>query len=173
MPTVTKEYQPPNGYPPTCLDPALTSSFLPKTWSVSSKSRPCPSSPVLSRLVLSLSSSTTTETPAARHPSSYVLSHTSPPTSQSVPRPRRHDRDHNDYRNPLNQLTHPPSGKMCFGGGSSGAVDQEAVVKNREIEKTIKADQKRAAREVKLLLLGEHSHLPIPSLQSKFQFHSP
>ncbi|KFX97050.1 hypothetical protein O988_05049 [Pseudogymnoascus sp. VKM F-3808] len=42
---------------------------------------------------------------------------------------------------------------MCF-GGSSGAVDQEAVVKNREIEKTIKADQKRAAREVKLLLLG-------------------
>jgi guanine nucleotide-binding protein subunit alpha len=58
---------------------------------------------------------------------------------------------------------------MCFGGGSSGAVDQEAVVKNREIEKTIKADQKRAAREVKLLLLGEHSQLPVPSLQSQFQ----
>lgn len=34
-------------------------------------------------------------------------------------------------------------------------MDQEGLAKNREIEKTIKADQKRAAREVKLLLLGE------------------
>lgn len=45
---------------------------------------------------------------------------------------------------------------MCFGGGDSG-VDQEAVVKNREIEKVIRADQKKAAREVKLLLLGEQN----------------
>ncbi|KFY71841.1 hypothetical protein V499_07987 [Pseudogymnoascus sp. VKM F-103] len=43
---------------------------------------------------------------------------------------------------------------MCFGGGGGGAVDQEGLAKNREIEKTIKADQKKAAREVKLLLLG-------------------
>ena len=47
-------------------------------------------------------------------------------------------------------------------------MDQEAVMKNREIEKTIKADQKRAAREVKLLLLGEQfpiSPLPIANSQ--------
>lgn len=43
---------------------------------------------------------------------------------------------------------------MCFGSGDSG-VDQEAAHKNREIEKVIRADQKKAAREVKLLLLGE------------------
>lgn len=62
---------------------------------------------------------------------------------------------------------------MCFGGGGGG-VDQEGLAKNREIEKTIKADQKKAAREVKLLLLGEqfspfpvpNAQLAIPSLQS-------
>ena len=47
---------------------------------------------------------------------------------------------------------------MCFGGGDRG-VDQVAVAKNREIEKVIRADQKKAAREVKLLLLGEQSPL--------------
>lgn len=56
---------------------------------------------------------------------------------------------------------------MCFGGGGGGGVDQEGLAKNREIEKTIKADQKRAAREVKLLLLGEqNSQLAIPNCQS-------
>lgn len=43
-------------------------------------------------------------------------------------------------------------------------MDQEGAAKNREIEKTIKADQKKAAREVKLLLLGEQTKTaPIPS----------
>jgi guanine nucleotide-binding protein subunit alpha len=44
---------------------------------------------------------------------------------------------------------------MCFGSGGGDDVDQEAALKNREIEKLIRADQKKAAREVKLLLLGE------------------
>jgi hypothetical protein len=43
--------------------------------------------------------------------------------------------------------------KMCFGIRQS-EKDVEAANKNREIEKVIRADQKRAAREVKLLLLG-------------------
>jgi hypothetical protein len=55
---------------------------------------------------------------------------------------------------------------MCFGGGGGGAVDQEGLAKNREIEKTIKADQKKAAREVKLLLLGEQlPPFPVPNWQ--------
>lgn len=44
---------------------------------------------------------------------------------------------------------------MCFGSGRADEGDQEAALKNREIEKLIRADQKKAAREVKLLLLGE------------------
>jgi len=48
---------------------------------------------------------------------------------------------------------------MCFGSGGGEDVDQEAALKNREIEKLIRADQKRAAREVKLLLLGELNHI--------------
>jgi hypothetical protein len=63
---------------------------------------------------------------------------------------------------------------MCFGGGGGGGVDQEGLAKNREIEKTIKADQKKAAREVKLLLLGEQfSPFPVPNSQlaiSSLQF---
>lgn len=43
-------------------------------------------------------------------------------------------------------------------------MDQEGLAKNREIEKTIKADQKKAAREVKLLLLGEQI-VPVPNCQ--------
>ena len=42
---------------------------------------------------------------------------------------------------------------MCFGGGNDD--DQEASQKNRDIEKMIRADEKKAAREVKLLLLGK------------------
>lgn len=59
---------------------------------------------------------------------------------------------------------------MCFGGGGGGAVDQEGLAKNREIEKTIKADQKKAAREVKLLLLGEQFS---PFLVANWQFPAP
>lgn len=43
---------------------------------------------------------------------------------------------------------------MCFGRGSADKVDQEGAAKSREIEKMIRADEKKAAREVKLLLLG-------------------
>lgn len=43
---------------------------------------------------------------------------------------------------------------MCF-GGKADRDDQEGTAKNREIEKLIRADEKKAAREVKLLLLGE------------------
>lgn len=46
---------------------------------------------------------------------------------------------------------------MCFGGGRK--EDQEAVLKNREIEKQIRQDEKKASREVKLLLLGEPARL--------------
>lgn len=45
---------------------------------------------------------------------------------------------------------------MCFGGGNDDG-DQEAMAKNKEIDKMIRADEKKASREVKLLLLGEHS----------------
>lgn len=41
---------------------------------------------------------------------------------------------------------------MCF--GSSKQDDPEAK-KNADIEKQLKADQKKSAREVKMLLLGE------------------
>ncbi|GAB7352349.1 hypothetical protein MBLNU459_g2790t1 [Dothideomycetes sp. NU459] len=40
---------------------------------------------------------------------------------------------------------------MCFGGSKQ---DDPQVKKNADIEKQIKADQKKAAREVKMLLLG-------------------
>lgn len=43
---------------------------------------------------------------------------------------------------------------MCFGGGNDDG-DQEAMAKNKEIDKMIRADEKKASREVKLLLLGE------------------
>lgn len=51
---------------------------------------------------------------------------------------------------------------MCFGGGRNKDAE-EGALKNREIEKMIKADEKKAAKEVKLLLLGE-SHIPPTSL---------
>lgn len=40
---------------------------------------------------------------------------------------------------------------MCFG---SKKEDDPDVAKNREIEKQLREDQKRMAKEVKLLLLG-------------------
>jgi len=44
-------------------------------------------------------------------------------------------------------------GIMCFGGSKQDNPDTR---KNAEIEKQIKADQKRQAREVKMLLLGNN-----------------
>lgn len=44
---------------------------------------------------------------------------------------------------------------MCF--GSSNKDDPEAK-KSKEIEKQLREDQKRLAREVKLLLLGKQHH---------------
>lgn len=43
---------------------------------------------------------------------------------------------------------------MCMGGGGAAASDAD-VARSREIEKTIRQDQKRMMKEVKLLLLGE------------------
>jgi len=42
---------------------------------------------------------------------------------------------------------------MCFGSSKDG--DDVGVKKNAEIEKLIKQDQKKDAREVKILLLGK------------------
>ena len=44
---------------------------------------------------------------------------------------------------------------MCF--GSKNDKDEEGAAKNREIEKMIRQDEKKASREVKLLLLGNSS----------------
>lgn len=46
---------------------------------------------------------------------------------------------------------------MCFGGRNK--VDEEGAAKSRELDKIIRADEKRMQREVKLLLLGTHSLL--------------
>jgi guanine nucleotide-binding protein subunit alpha, other len=48
---------------------------------------------------------------------------------------------------------------MCFGGGEKGG-DVEGANKSREIDKQIRQDEKKMAREVKLLLLGRHHHSP-------------
>lgn len=45
---------------------------------------------------------------------------------------------------------------MCFGSGNK--EDPEAK-KSKEIEKQLREDQKRLAKEVKLLLLGNAYHL--------------
>lgn len=42
---------------------------------------------------------------------------------------------------------------MCFSGGKDKDAE-DGVAKSREIEKLIRADEKKAAKEVKLLLLG-------------------
>ena len=41
---------------------------------------------------------------------------------------------------------------MCFGGRNK--EDEAGAAKSRELDKIIRADEKRMAREVKLLLLG-------------------
>jgi guanine nucleotide-binding protein subunit alpha, other len=43
---------------------------------------------------------------------------------------------------------------MCF-GGSADREDVEGANKSREIDKLIRQDEKKMAREVKLLLLGK------------------
>jgi guanine nucleotide-binding protein subunit alpha len=42
---------------------------------------------------------------------------------------------------------------MCFGGDKSG--DDPDAKKSKEIEKQLREDQKKMAKEVKMLLLGE------------------
>lgn len=44
---------------------------------------------------------------------------------------------------------------MCMGGGDGGPDD--GALKSREIEKVLKQDEKRLAKEVKLLLLGQYT----------------
>jgi guanine nucleotide-binding protein subunit alpha len=47
---------------------------------------------------------------------------------------------------------------MCFGGGADRG-DVEGANKSREIDKQIRQEEKKMAREVKLLLLGKHRAL--------------
>lgn len=51
---------------------------------------------------------------------------------------------------------------MCF-GGSADRDDVEGANKSREIDKLIRQDEKKMAREVKLLLLGECRYPPAMS----------
>jgi guanine nucleotide-binding protein subunit alpha len=52
---------------------------------------------------------------------------------------------------------------MCFGGSNKEDPD---LKKSREIEKQLREDQKRMAKEVKLLLLG----MPYTSLPSQLHW---
>lgn len=45
---------------------------------------------------------------------------------------------------------------MCFGSSSKDDPDAK---KSKEIEKQLREDQKRLAKEVKLLLLGKHTRI--------------
>jgi hypothetical protein len=45
---------------------------------------------------------------------------------------------------------------MCFGSRDKG--DESGVARSRELDKVIRADEKRMAKEVKLLLLGANIH---------------
>lgn len=47
---------------------------------------------------------------------------------------------------------------MCFGGRKE---DEAGAAKSRELDKIIRADEKRLEREVKLLLLGTHIVFPV------------
>lgn len=53
---------------------------------------------------------------------------------------------------------------MCFGAREK--VDEAGVARSRELDKMIRADEKRMAKEVKLLLLGAQlrflSLIPVP-----------
>jgi len=44
---------------------------------------------------------------------------------------------------------------MCF--GSRSKVDESGLARSRELDKAIRADEKKMAKEVKLLLLGRSS----------------
>lgn len=44
---------------------------------------------------------------------------------------------------------------MCFGGREKND-DEAGAARSRELDKMIRADEKRMAKEVKLLLLGAH-----------------
>lgn len=44
---------------------------------------------------------------------------------------------------------------MCFGGRGKGD-DPDGIARSRELDKIIRADEKRLSKEVKLLLLGMH-----------------
>lgn len=44
---------------------------------------------------------------------------------------------------------------MCFGNRSK--VDESGLARSRELDKAIRADEKKMAKEVKLLLLGRSS----------------
>jgi hypothetical protein len=45
---------------------------------------------------------------------------------------------------------------MCFGGREKG--DDTGAARSRELDKMIRADEKRMSKEVKLLLLGAHRY---------------
>jgi guanine nucleotide-binding protein subunit alpha len=45
---------------------------------------------------------------------------------------------------------------MCFGGREKG--DDAGAARSRELDKMIRADEKRMSKEVKLLLLGAHRY---------------
>lgn len=50
---------------------------------------------------------------------------------------------------------------MCFGNRSK--VDESGLARSRELDKAIRADEKKMAKEVKLLLLGKSSWMFVPS----------
>jgi len=45
---------------------------------------------------------------------------------------------------------------MCFGSRDKG--DESGAARSRELDKIIRADEKRMSKEVKLLLLGTNVH---------------
>lgn len=48
---------------------------------------------------------------------------------------------------------------MCFGGRGK-SDDADGVARSRELDKAIRADEKRLSKEVKLLLLGMYCNTP-------------
>ena len=50
---------------------------------------------------------------------------------------------------------------MCFGGREK--TDEVGAARSRELDKMIRADEKRLQKEVKLLLLGAHWPPPAAS----------
>lgn len=56
---------------------------------------------------------------------------------------------------------------MCFGSSSKGETEDVEARKNKEIDRQLKEDQRRLAKEVKLLLLGAQRnvhHKPLEGL---------